>query len=59
LVALYKHKHKTNGKTKNKMGERRLEGHMTESRNARMEVRSRRQRRMEGLLREVMVQKGL
>jgi len=36
-----------NGKTKNKMGRRRLEGHITDRRNKRMEETSGRQRRME------------
>jgi hypothetical protein len=35
------------GKTKNTMGGRRLEGHITVTRNTRMEETSRRQRRME------------
>jgi len=35
------------GKTKNSMGGRRLEGHITVPRNTRMEETSRRQRRME------------
>ena len=37
----------TSGKTKNKMGGRRPEGHITALRNTRMEKTSRRQRRME------------
>jgi len=38
---------KTTGKTKNKMGVRRPEGHVTDLRNKRMEGTSRRPRRME------------
>jgi hypothetical protein len=37
----------TSGKTKNKMRGRRPEGHITDTRNERMEVTSRRQRGME------------
>jgi hypothetical protein len=59
LVALYQHKHKTSGKTKNKMGERHPEGHITESRNERMEVKCRNQRRIECILSKGRVQKGL
>jgi hypothetical protein len=38
---------KTSGETKNKMGGRRPEGHITDPRNTRKEEMSRRQRRME------------
>jgi hypothetical protein len=38
--------HKTSGKTKNKMGGRRPEGHITDPKNTRIENTSRRQRRM-------------
>jgi hypothetical protein len=41
--------YKISGKTKNKMGGRRPEGHVTDPRNMRMEEMSRRQRRTRGV----------
>ena len=48
----------SSGRTKNKMGGRRSEGHVTDHRNKRMEETSGRQRRMEASSREANTPEG-